>query len=947
MRARRLLGTWLVVLAMVFGSLVAPVVAQQATPSASPVAPEATPVTGDETATPGEVDLDVLFIGAHPDDEAFGLAAYGQWNEFDGITTGVITVTRGEGGGNAVGTEEGPALGLLREAEERDAVSVAGIEHIYNLDKVDFYYTVSAPLTIQTWGYEDTLERVVRVVRATTPDVIITMNPAPTPGNHGHHQVAARLAIDAFDAAADPDRFPHQITDEGFDAWSVGSIYQNGAAVESTPGPDCATSFVPVDPTQTIFGVWQGTISETNGGRSWGEVARDGQRTYASQGWAVFPDAPSDPAEIGCNYFTLIDTRVAISTNPDRTTAMLENSVIENSLGLPLGTQFYLTTSAFDVLPGNEFTVTATARVPEGFDVSASAFDLIAPTGWEVVEAEALAEQQADPEAGPAYIVAEDGTLTQDFTIIPAADAQAGTRYRIGASFAVDGGIGVTNEVVQIAPAVSGVLAPLPEIAQFQEWVEETSQPQLNSLILPVAAIGSGGSTVLDVNLTNNTAEAQSGAVSLVLPDGFTADPAEATYELGANESVAVQFMVTNTDASLATSNEGGEGGTYAFTVTTESAAGSSTTNAGLNLVPVASVPQAGADIAVDGTLADGEYTGEALDLSRIWEGQELEGEGDASGSAWVAWSEDGIYVAVQVHDDTLGTVLTPEDAKRHWRTDSVEIAIDPLGTAPNTSATFKVGVFPTSTDGSPRAYRDADAWQGPVSETAPGFEVASTLTEPYTGYVLETFIPFESLPADIDPNNAALNIFIYDSDTEDLTGQTRLGWSTWNGVQGDPYRWGQITLEGFEGADASPVADSATPVAEGEGAAQLDEPIMPLDVAQSTQSPLSIAQSAADGVPLAGRTPVPDGLGLNFLREPTLAGTNLMVAFEAASNGTLNYFLVQDDGAIVDQGQDEIFIGKKEITIGGLNITGPATLLISFETEAGEVQAFTFPLGG
>ena len=77
-------------------------------------------------------------------------------------TAGMENVTRGEGGGNAVGTEEGPALGLIREREERDAVGKAGIEHIYNLDKVDFYYTVSAPLTEETWGYDDTLARVVR-----------------------------------------------------------------------------------------------------------------------------------------------------------------------------------------------------------------------------------------------------------------------------------------------------------------------------------------------------------------------------------------------------------------------------------------------------------------------------------------------------------------------------------------------------------------------------------------------------------------------------------------------------------------------------------------------------------------------------------------------------------------------------------------------------------------
>lgn len=108
------------------------------------------------TDKPGQdgsaADLDVLFIGAHPDDEASRLSTYGQWNEEYGVETGVVTITRGEGGGNAVGPEEGPALGLIREAEERRAVSRAGVTDVYNLDEVDFYYTVSAPLTGEVWG---------------------------------------------------------------------------------------------------------------------------------------------------------------------------------------------------------------------------------------------------------------------------------------------------------------------------------------------------------------------------------------------------------------------------------------------------------------------------------------------------------------------------------------------------------------------------------------------------------------------------------------------------------------------------------------------------------------------------------------------------------------------------------------------------------------------------
>src|SRR5690606_39405955 len=123
---------------------------------------------------------------------------------------------------------------------------------------------------------------------------------------------------------------------------------------------------------------------------------------------------------------------------------------------------------------------------------------------------------------------------------------------------------------------------------------------------------------------------------------------------------------------------------------------------------------------------------------------------------------------------------------------------------------------------------------QGPLAETAPGLELASSVSDPYDGYVIETFIPFDLLPAPVDPENMTMNIFIYDSDTDDLTGQTRLGWSTWGGVQGDPYRWGHVHLVDFTLSDGG----------------EVQPPQMPLEAAQSVDSPQSIVQSAGDGVP-------------------------------------------------------------------------------------------------
>ncbi|MBA3350681.1 MAG: PIG-L family deacetylase, partial [Actinobacteria bacterium] len=277
------------------------------------------------------VDLDVLFVGAHPDDEAFNLSTFGRWDEYSNVKTGVVTITRGEGGGNAVGPEEGPPLGLLREAEERRAVRRAGIKDIFYLDTVDFYYTVSAALTEDVWGHDRTLEKIVRLVRETRPEVIVTMDPAPTPGNHGNHQYAARLATEAFYSAADPGAFPGQLAREGLRTWRTASLFRQGASVDATPtGPECAAAVL--EPTDNVFAVWDGRWSASHDKR-WSQVEVEAQREYASQGWSVFGDAPSDPADIPCDLYTLIDSRVPLAENPDRATAMLEGAVVEDVSG--------------------------------------------------------------------------------------------------------------------------------------------------------------------------------------------------------------------------------------------------------------------------------------------------------------------------------------------------------------------------------------------------------------------------------------------------------------------------------------------------------------------------------------------------------------------------------------------------------------------------------------
>ncbi len=183
----------------------------------------------------GLLKTDVLGVFAHPDDETGVAPLIADLALRQNRVVTHVYCTRGEGGGNMVGTQYGPSLGILREAELRDCLARLGVRFAYFLDREDFAYTESLAITLEKWGHEESLRRLVRLVRALRPEVILTMNPAPTPGQHGNHQAAGWLAVEAFDAAGDPQKFPEQLSHEGLAAWQPRKLYFGGA------GPFMAT----------------------------------------------------------------------------------------------------------------------------------------------------------------------------------------------------------------------------------------------------------------------------------------------------------------------------------------------------------------------------------------------------------------------------------------------------------------------------------------------------------------------------------------------------------------------------------------------------------------------------------------------------------------------------------------------------------------------------------
>ena len=320
------------------------------------------------TSTGNTVDLDVLYVGAHPDDEASSLSTLGQFAADHRLRAGVVTITRGEGGGNAVGTEEGPVLGSLREAEERRAVGKVGLTEVFNLDKADFYYTASSPLTEQAWGHQDTLAKLVRVIRQTRPEIAITMDPAPQPGNHGNHQFAARLAIEAYTAAADSIAFPEQISTEHLRPWAVSRLFFTGMRGEPVMGPDCEKSLHLTESTDQVYAVWAGR-NTPDGGDTWAQRERKAQREYVTQGWANLPDTPGDPAKIGCDYFTEIASRVPHPIDGRGLDAMLHGALLAVPTGLPLGTGLTATPASFRIAGGADTTVRAVVTAPPNSDL--------------------------------------------------------------------------------------------------------------------------------------------------------------------------------------------------------------------------------------------------------------------------------------------------------------------------------------------------------------------------------------------------------------------------------------------------------------------------------------------------------------------------------------------------------------------------------------------------
>ncbi len=241
----------------------------------------------------------VLFIVAHPDDEDGALMTY--LSRSLGARVTLLTLTRGEGGQNALGAESYDALGLIRTNELLKADQYYGVRQLWGTE-ADFGFSKTQEEAFSKWGHDRVLYDAVLAVRMVRPQVILSTFVGGVSDGHGHHQVSGEIAQEAFKAAADPSVFPEQlrpVKDGGasLQPWQALAVYSRTPFAPITNGQmlDYATGkWTPARFRNYITGQWiegelpsDATISvgkwDAALGRTYVQIAREGWGEQKSQ----------------------------------------------------------------------------------------------------------------------------------------------------------------------------------------------------------------------------------------------------------------------------------------------------------------------------------------------------------------------------------------------------------------------------------------------------------------------------------------------------------------------------------------------------------------------------------------------------------------------------------------------------------------------------------------
>lgn len=510
----------------------------------------------------------VLMIAAHPDDENTAFIAY--FARGRNMRTGYLSLTRGEGGQNLIGSEQGDKIGIIRTQELLAARHIDGGEQFFSRF-IDFGFSKSATETINKWGREQVIGDIVWTIRKFRPDVIVLRFSGTPRDGHGQHQTSAMLAKEAFAAAADAAKYPEQL--KLVEPWQARRLYFNLFA------------FRPQDEAENEKVA--GTLKLDLGGfdpllgYSYTEIAGQSRSQHRSQGMGsperkgssrnhlillagdaapndVFDGIDTSWQRVGLPKVGEVLARARKEFRPENPSSVIpllgearaliasrndpisrrKLRDIDETIALCAGLWVDASVERAEVIPGSTVKVSLNAIVRSNVPVSVTSHAM-------KLEPNQMATAVLD------WTIPKTQPLSQPFWMV---EPKEGTRYRIPDPSLLGKAENDPVETVKFAATVGGT--PIELYRGYHNRYVDSADGELVRPVVVVPAVAvalseramlfpSPAPRTVEVTVTGKVAKA-SGTVRLEAPSGWQISPSSAPFELAdANEQRTVSFGIT------------------------------------------------------------------------------------------------------------------------------------------------------------------------------------------------------------------------------------------------------------------------------------------------------------------------------------------------------------------------------------------------------------------
>ncbi len=506
-----------------------------------------------------------LYIAAHPDDENTRLITY--LSKHEHIRTSYISLTRGDGGQNMIGTELGSQLGLIRTNELLAARKKDGGQQYFTRAN-DFGYSKNYEETLTIWDEEQVLADLVYVIRKLKPDVLITRFPPlsynyPT---HGHHSTSAYLAEKAFDLAGDMDAYPGQL--ETVEIWQPKRLYWNTSTwFYRRTGEEMDTT----DKVMYNVGAYLPTL-----GMAVSEIASDSRSQHKSQGfgsawkrgeqkeylefvkgemadgdlfdgvettWARLPKstkakeaidralAKFDAGDPSAILPELLEAYKVLGTLKDSYWKTVKLEQLKELIAAASGLYLEVVADAEMITPGGELKLTAEAIHRSGTDVRMSSVSLL---GKQAIEwkAEQMGRDRVQQEE-LTLVVPETVAFSQPYWLKQAQENVG--MYKVADQAMRGPAIALSELIASISMTIGGVALTYDMPIQYK-WTDRVKGELYKEVkVVPAITLAPNtkamfftGEEAKELSLTVKAWKAGiAGELSFDLPDGWTTEPAQ------------------------------------------------------------------------------------------------------------------------------------------------------------------------------------------------------------------------------------------------------------------------------------------------------------------------------------------------------------------------------------------------------------------------------------